>query len=340
MTRLHKDYTEIMPFSWRCSVCDHLMPLDGDIYDETQILNQFKDSINLDQLDRHPLIRTDNISHVVLRSLTEGETTGLIITANGRCTNSNCGCSFTFRVWLELELERKDEPYALFTVLNSIILDGDLISKDAIPGLYRGTDIAGGLSDLYLRWWYLKGEIFVICPFISMNQLKTFDELGLKILKTHNSIMVSNPIYNPFKMIITRYHIMHNFKWHTTFPKLVKMYLKRFSEDGIFLDREPGDGLHSIFRKNLYGVKNRPVKGCKGEENEALKYASYFHGKLYGACLKGSAEVVITSYNYTGVEGLQLESLAFVQTSEENLRRQIEIFTNDQHMTISPIDLC
>ena len=338
MCPLQKNYTEIMPFSWKCSCCNHLMPLGGEIYDEKQIFKAFEEYIDLEVLEKHPLIKTDNLSHEVLKNLSERDSTGLIVTAEGRCTNPECGCPFELKIWLELELDRKDGSYALFNVSNTVLLAGDMIAVDSIPGFYRGVDIAEGLSNLYLRWWYLKGQIFIICHFIGMRELDFFDAVGLKILKTHNSIMVSNPIHNPFEKIITRKNTSHNFK-RAQFSQLIDMYLCELSEDRIFLEGQPGSGLLFVFKHNVYEVQNTPKKDLIGEENELQRYVNYFHGKLYGACFNGTAEVVITSYNYTVTESLQLESLAFIITSEVNFHRQIEIFEKDQHMTITPVDL-
>ena len=338
MCALRKDYKEIMPFHWQCSFCNHIMSLQGDIYDEKAIHEAFEDYIDLEYLEKHPLIKNDRLSHDVLKNLSEGDTTGLITPIEGQCTNPECKLSLELQIWLELQLERKDGSNALFNVTNIILLDGDMIKVNSIPGFYRGVDIAGGLSNLYLRWWHLKGEIFVICPFIGLRELEFFDDVGLKILKTHNSIMVSNPIHNPFNRIITRKNVSHNFK-RTQISHLIDSYLYELSEDRIFLDGQPGSGLLFAFQDNIYEVENVPRGKCFGEENEPQRFANYFHGKLYGACFNGMAEVVITSYNYTVVESLQLESLAFIQTSEDNLRRQIEIFEHDQHMTITPVDL-
>ena len=327
-----------MPFHWQCSFCDHIMPLSGDVYDEKPIYKAFEDYIDMEYLEKHPFIKDDRLSFDVLKNLSEGDTTGLITSVEGQCANPECKLSFELKVWMELELERKDGSNALFNVTNIILLDGDMIKVNSIPGFYRGIDIAEGLSNLYLRWWHLKGEIFVICPFIGMRELKFFDDVGLRILKTHNSIMVSNPIHNPFNRIITRKNVSHNFK-RTKISHLIDSYLYELSEDRIFLYGYPGSGLLFVFKNNAYEVENLPRGEFFGQENEPQRFANYFHGKLYGACFNGRAEVVITSYNYTVVESLQPESLAFIQTSEDMLRHQIEIFERDQHMTITPLDL-
>jgi hypothetical protein len=47
--------------------------------------------------------------------------------------------------------------------------------------------------------------------------------------------------------------------------------------------------------------------------------------------------MVITSYNYIDKEILQLESLAFVETSKENFAHQVGHFENDKYMKLAPI---
>jgi len=314
------------------------MSTASNIYDEQQIFGPFDDFIDLECLDKHPILSTSPKSHEVIRSLSGGETTGLFVTINGRCTNRKCGCETNLKVWVELGVERKDGSSVLLNVLNTVLVDGEDLIVDAHPGFYRGIDIATGLNNLYLRWWYLGADIFVICPFIGKSELKFFDEIGLQILKTYNSMMISRPINNPFKKIITRKNAQHNFKKAKT-SELIYDYLHEIDNNMVFLDGYPGSGLEFVFSGSLFEVENIPRKGYHGQENEHLKFANYFHGKLYGACFNGMSEVVVTSYNYTSVESLQLESLSFVRSSEENLRRQIEIFENDQHMAISPVEM-
>lgn len=87
--------------------------------------------------------------------------------------------------WVEFEKEDKGNNKFKVNIVDVSIIDSDskLICE---TGLYRGVDIAVGLNDLFLRWWYLNGEIIIICPFISGDGISYFDQIGNKIFKTHN----------------------------------------------------------------------------------------------------------------------------------------------------------
>jgi hypothetical protein len=108
---------------------------------------------------------------------------------------------------------------------------------------------------------------------------------------------------------------------------------KRVPED--FVRDYPGSGLLFVLQNTLKVVDNVYRKELGG----AHATANYFHGKMYGAILKDKVEMVITSYNYTGQEILQLESVALVETPKENFKHQIYKFENDPHMTIESISL-
>jgi hypothetical protein len=90
--------------------------MQGDIYDEKVIYEAFEDYIDLEYLEKHPLIKNDRLSHDVLKNLSEGDTTGLITHIEGQCANPECKLSLELQIWMELGLERKDGYSALFNI--------------------------------------------------------------------------------------------------------------------------------------------------------------------------------------------------------------------------------
>jgi len=110
--------------------------------------------------------------------------------------------------------------------------------------------------------------------------------------------------------------------------------LDESTENDFVREINRGNGLEFVMKGALLGVECG--KMLKTPYNPQFQCADYFHGKMYGALLRSGAEMVITSYNYVDREVLQLESLAFVETSKENYIHHIEIFEHDQYMTITP----
>ena len=324
---------DLFPFCWKCNVCGETFLPHGDFFREEHIFQPFQETtIHTEELNKIPILSRNYDAQEKIKNMFQGEKAAITCSMGGQCPQ--CNVPFDLKTWIDFELYEKQNRYLKLYVNDYEILDGDNIQIHSIPGFYRGTDIAGGLSKLFLRWFYLKGDIFVICPFIVKEELEYFDNIGIKILKTNSSLGNQKYHANPFKKIITRRHTGFG-QDRTTMTESIRKYLEELNGDRSFIEGQPGSGLVFVMTGSLVEVENRPRRKLQGHH----QYANYFHAKLYGGLLNGTAEVVITSYNYTVPETLQLESLAFLQISKEDFEYQISKFLNDIHMTLYPADL-
>lgn len=330
-----KDYKQefdLFPFCWKCTACGKMIPPSCKFISEKDIYKTFQDVINVDELNKIPILARNYRAQETIKNMFKGEKSAIILSIKGQCPI--CNMPSTLAIWVELELYHKEDEYLTLSVNHYEILDGDYIQLGSIPGFYRGVDIASGLNNLFLRWFYLNGEIYVICPFINKEELEYFDKIGRRILITNSSL--GNPKYytNPFKKIITRRYTGSG-KDRTTMTELIGKYLKGLNGDTCFIEGNPGSGIIFIMTGSLTEVENKPRR----ELQDHHQYANYFHAKFYGGLLNDTAEIVITSYNYTVPEILQLESLAFLEISKDDFKHQIAKFVKDIHMTLHPVNL-
>ncbi len=328
-----KDF-DLFPFCWSCSFCGKKFTPHGAFYNEQDILQSFPDSIHVDELDSIPILANNHEAQETIRYLFPGETAAIICSSQGQCTNRECKMPFELKAWIDIDLLEKDNEHLKLNVNGFEILDGDYLQISCSPGFYRGVDIAEALSRLFLRWFYLKGEISVFCPFIDQEHLEYFDKTGINILKTNSSLGNPRSNANPFKKIITRRHTGFG-RDRTTMTESIKRYLKELNGDRSFIEGQPGSGLVFVMTGSLIEVENRP----RVELQDHHKYANYFHAKLYGGLLAENAEIVVTSYNYAFPEILQLESFAFMRISRDDFEHQISKFIDDIHMTLHPVDV-
>jgi len=333
MPRHKREEFDLFPFCWKCTVCGETFLPYGDFFTEEDILEPFQEKvIHAEELSRISILATNYEAQDTIKNMFQGENAAIVCSLKSCCPR--CKVIFNLNTWIDLKLYEKENGYLKLSVNGYEILNGDNIQIHSIPGFYRGTDIAGGLNRLFLRWFYLKGDIFVICPFIVEEELEYFDNIGIKILKTNNSL--GNPKYpvNPFKKIITRMYTGFG-QDRSTMTESIRKYLKKLNGDRSFIEGQPGSGLVFVMEGSLIEVENVPKHELQGHH----QYANYFHAKLYAGLLDDTAEVVITSYNYTVPEILQLESLAFLRISKEDFEHQISKFVNDIHMTLYPTEL-
>lgn len=319
---------DVLPFGWRCDLCDMEYAL-AEFFDGQALLAAFAAPMTIDEICKILSLSWDASEKI--KNLFPGDSFAVISAFKGKCRNRGCGAELDLVVWVRISIEDKmDDGIFQFSISDYFVIDGDSISVASNPGFYRGMDIAEGLHKLYLRWWYLGGEITVVCPFIGKKELEFFDRIGLDILRT-----VNRPKENPFKRIITRqatYEYQHR-KWVTILNKIDE-YLDDSTDNDFLKEMNRGRGLEFVMKEALFGVECGKLP--KTLDNPQFQCADYFHGKMYGALLRSGAEMVITSYNYVDREVLQLESLAFVETSKENYIHHVEIFGHDQYMTITP----
>jgi hypothetical protein len=309
---------------------------------ENDLYKYSNELIDLESLEKISFLRNSQEAQEVLKNLYEDETAAIICSLNGQCPE--CLTSMKLTVWVHFEVHKHNQDSSVnIEIINYQILDGDYISISCTPGFYRGVDIASGLHHLYMRWWYLKGEISVICPFIDKDGLQYFDDIGVHILKTNNCRLYTTNHQNPFKRIIFRNRQDGDDFQKTTITKLIQEFL----EENCHVENndweslrvgEPGSGIKFVMNNSLVKVNTKWEKQ-NFPENKHHASASYFHGKLYGALLTDKAEMVITSYNYSNRETLQLESATLVETSRENLIHQINKFENDGYMTQELVEL-
>lgn len=317
---------DVLPFGWRCDLCDMEYAL-AEFFDGQALFAAFAAPMIIDEVCKILSLSWDASEKI--KNLFPGDSFAVISAFEGKCRNRGCGAELDLIVWVRISIEDKvDDGIFQFSISDYFVIDGDSISVASNPGFYRGMDIAEGLHKLYLRWWYLGGEITVVCPFIGKKELEFFDRIGLDILRT-----VNRPKENPFKRIITR-QATYEYKKRVTILDKIHQYLDESTENDFVREINRGNGLEFVMKGALLGVECGKMP--KTPYNPQFQCADYFHGKMYGALLRSGAEMVITSYNYVDREVLQLESLAFVETSKENYIHHIEIFEHDQYMTITP----
>jgi len=325
-----KDLTDfdVFPFRWSCRYCSRPYPL-ADFFDAKDIYKHFESPLLIADLRKITILDSKTVDKIT--QLYNGDTCAFVTKMNGKCINPKCNAELGLVVWIDIFVEDKSDTDVYITVSNYIILDGD-IEVYSQPGFYRGIDIAAGLQDLYLRWWYLGGDISVFCPYIGLEEIRYFDNTGLSILKT-----VNVQRRNPFRRIVTR-RINYNFGIPVSFMEKVSDYLNNTDDAEWIKTYQKGMGLSFIFKGTLYGVETSKSKD-KRMSDKSFELAHYFHAKMYGALLPYNAEMVITSYNYIEAEAMQLESLAFVEASKEDFEHQVQIFEKDQHMKIKVLSL-
>lgn len=337
-----EEFLRFFPFHWECKCCHKKSTFRGEQFSLENVLNEdFSKIADDDSLDYVTSFEDIEKAKSAIKYITY-ETTATYCTVNCKCLN--CLTNINISAWVEVSKEKLSDTEYRIEIVDLSITDGDL---DLIcePGLYRGTDIATGLNQLYLRWFYLSGDITVVCPFIESNSVDYFESIGQQILKTYSFIHGGESNTNPFKRIITRDNLWNiDLKRPIGIEKRILSFIENNSNyiyqdhlSSILIpDRSLGAGLCKIIKNNLFGINLRI------ERNQKLKdhhyYRGYFHGKLYGASFGKTSEIVVTSYNYVSVETLQFESVSLHFSTPEKLEFQVEKMFHDKQLEISLID--
>jgi hypothetical protein len=302
----------------------------GAHFDVSLFESDFEDWIDAEDLDKIPLFKNDHKAKEVIRNITKGEVTAIISKLQGVCPK--CGGEMDLEVWIKFLVDDREDNMVLLSIENEIILDGSRLRVEAIPGFYRGVDIADGLHKLYLRWWFLGGDIYIFCPFINVDCYEYLDQIGNDIQIIYSSMMADEKSRQPFKMIVTRRIL--SAKYNDTAETRIEKFMSKTERDMSFIPGRPGKGI-DFLSESFFGVETVSPKD-KAPEN----YKTYFHGKMYGAVMPyGRAEMVLTSYNYIEYETMQLESLSFVDIDEGTFMKQVYKFKDDPHMKIEKVDL-
>ena len=326
------------PFHWECRNCHQKSTFCGEGFSLKQKLDKtFENQQNDRSIEEVKIFKQFKDSVSTIKTL-ENQSSGVI--CEEECVCIKCGLLSRITCWVEISKNRISDDEYKVQIEDIIILDGDLILK-CIPGLYRGIDIVVGLNNLYLRWWYLNGDINIICPFIGSDEFSYLDDVGRKIYKTHNNIFIDRNNRNPFNQIITRDNLW-NIEQKSWIP--IKERLRRYIVDhcsyewdenlnaNIIREGAKGSGILHYFTENIQGVNIRSNVPKKDRDN--FYYKGYFHGKMYGAILAENAEVVITSYNYVNVETLQFESVALQRMDKTEFKYQIDKMSKDSKLEL------
>lgn len=334
VSRRIEEINDIVPFYYSCVECGAKGSFHGYPFLDTTFENDLQDWIDTEDLDKCLLFKDNYKAKELIKNIFKGETSAIISKLAGKC--SKCKSELDLNVWVKFHVYDQEDNLIRISVENTVLLDGTGLIVESIPGFYRGVDIASGLHKLYLRWWFLEGDIYVFCPFIEENNYKYFDDIGNDILITYNCLKENSMNRQPFKMITARNHLWdYKKRQRTTIKDRVCKFMKSIESDRDYMLGGIGEGVSFLFRDSLYGVKTLSPEN-KSPEN----FKTYFHAKMYGAVTQfNRAEMVLTSYNYVAVETMQLESLSFADVDKEAFMKQVYKFQDDPHLKIEKIDL-
>jgi hypothetical protein len=336
------EFRRFFPFHWECNMCNCKSTFGGEAFLLRQTIQEyFKDTFSDQTIEEIPIFKERDKAIETIRTHSNG-TSAFVCEVQGKC--HKCSSNVMLISWVEFEKENLGNNEFRLNLVDMSIIDSDanLICE---TGLYRGVDIAVGLNDLFLRWFYMKGEITIVCPFIVGDGISYFDEIGNKITKTHNNIYIDAHIHNPFKRIITRDNIYNQSRkrFEGIEERLTDFILSNASygydknlSSYIIPTGNLGAGLCKIFDENLYGVNI--IQKVEAQLRDHIYYRGYFHGKLYGAKLGEFSEVVVSSYNYIDVETLQFESVALQQIESKQFDFQIQKMFDDNRLSVKYIE--
>ncbi|MGC9337907.1 MAG: hypothetical protein ACP5EQ_07425 [Candidatus Cloacimonadia bacterium] len=337
-----KHFLMFHPFHWECTNCDQKSTFQGEGFNLKNLLdNVFKDIQDDEDIMKIRIFKHFAESERTIKTL-GNECSGIICEVEGVCTE--CGMSLKIVCWVEISKKLLGENDYKLQIEDIIILDGDL-NLQCAPGLYRGVDIAVGLNNLYMRWWYLNGDISIICPFIDSEGFSYFDDVGRKIHKTYNNMFIDKTNRNPFTKIISRDKLwdLDKRRWVSLEERLRKYIGDDCSykwddtlKANIIREGDKGSGILNYFTENMLGVNIRSSLPKKDRDN--FYYKGYFHCKIYGAILAEYAEVVITSYNYLNVETLQFESVVLQRMDKTELQYQVNKISRDSKLELELIE--
>lgn len=302
--------------SWKCNDCK------ADFYPSNNIkIKDIRSSLNIDEPEQIECIWYEQYKKIIF-----------IAEVTDYC--SKCGKKINYTLLINCTEFNKDSEE--FSNCNNIILDSNDLEYTADGFIFRGCDILYTIPELLLHWWYKRKKIIVVNPFITDDGMKTLLDLtSIPYLYCNQLSKFSAPSKFFYKIL------MQNQQGYSNVIKIIdKLVQKQQTEDtyecfsgwnpkdikeALYLTNQP-DSLLSMINDKDFNIESR------------FKNSGKFHAKLYAALDKNNSELLITSYNLTEGEKLQMETVIYEkELSEYVINSELSKIFNDNRMDVEKI---
>lgn len=302
-----------IPIEWICSSC------------EKAYFPSLFTGGNIDISDIQHTMATDNIEEIKQAYYEHFSLIGAGIFQD-KC--DHCGNEIKYRA--VFELNNPNDDFRKYSIQTYEIYASSDLDHYQNGFIFRGTDIYSALSSLLVKWWMTEKDIYIANPFITTEGWKMFTSVGKYIANYNYRLFKIKPIRDPFKKIIIQ-------KKQGDYGNTPETYLKKAMNDITNelseVDRYMKNPSLALFANCLYLTS--PKNQVNKDDASHIKNSGKFHIKLYAGLSRSESDMVITSYNLTEYEYLQMESFSYIRgLKDAYVLKEISKLLDDKYMDV------